>query len=106
MKLKVLYLLNCESSKYIAKLFSLSIFNLLPTNLRISFSKFRCTNHKLPIEKGRFLGIARDDRICNLRNSAKLGDEYHYIIGCDYLKKRGKNSFLRNTIRNTTLKTP
>ena len=27
---------------------------LLPTFLRISFSKFRCTNHKLPIEKGRF----------------------------------------------------
>ena len=29
MKLKVLFLLNCESSKYIAKLFSLSIFTLL-----------------------------------------------------------------------------
>ena len=28
MKLKVLYLLYCESSKYIAKLFSLSIFDL------------------------------------------------------------------------------
>ena len=29
MKLNVLFLLNCESSKYIAKLFSLSILNLL-----------------------------------------------------------------------------
>ena len=63
---------------------------LLPTDLRISFSKFRCTNHKLPIEKGRFLGIARDDRICNLCNSAKLGDEYHYIFECDYLKTERK----------------
>ena len=26
--------------------------------------------HKLPIEKGRYIGIARDDRICNLCNSA------------------------------------
>ena len=46
---------------------------LLPTDLRISFSKFRCTNHKLPIEKGRYLGIASDDRIRNLCNSEKLG---------------------------------
>ena len=29
MKLKVLFLLNCESSKYIAKLFSLSIYLLI-----------------------------------------------------------------------------
>ena len=63
---------------------------LLPTDLRISFSKFRCTNHKLPIEKGRFLGIARDDRICNHCNSAKLGDEFHYIFECDYLKTERK----------------
>ena len=45
------------------------------TDLRISFSKFRCINHKLPIEKGRFIGIARDNRICNLCNSAELGDK-------------------------------
>ena len=42
----------------------------LPTDLRIALSKFRCVNHKLPIEKGRFVGIVRDDRICNLCNSA------------------------------------
>lgn len=58
----------------------------LPRDLRIAYSKFRCINHKLPIEKGRFVGIARDDRICNLCNSAKLGDEYHYIFECTFFK--------------------
>ena len=54
--------------------------------LRISFSKFRCINHKLTIEKGRFIGIAIDDKICNLCNSAELGDEYHFIFECNVLK--------------------
>lgn len=58
----------------------------LPNDLRIAYSRFRCINHKLPIEKGRFTGIARDDRICNLCNSAKLGDEYHYIFECSFFK--------------------
>ena len=60
--------------------------SVLPTDLRISYSKFRCINHKLPIERGRFCGIARDDRICSLCNSANLGDEYHYLFECDFLK--------------------
>ena len=30
--------------------------------------------------------IARDDRVCELCNSAKLGDEYHYIFECTYLR--------------------
>ena len=34
MKLKVLFLLNCESSKYIAKLFSLSIYAQSPRRIR------------------------------------------------------------------------
>ena len=64
--------------------------SMLPTDLRISLSKFRCMNHNLPIEKGRYIGIARDDRICNLCNSANLGDEYHYIFECHFLKSQRK----------------
>ena len=29
--------------------------------LRISYSRFRCINHKLPFEKGRFKGIVRGE---------------------------------------------
>ena len=58
----------------------------LSNDRRIAFSKFRCINHKLPAEKGRFDGIARGDRIYNLCNSAKLGDEYHTIFECSPFK--------------------
>ena len=63
-----------------------SYINYLPDDLRIALSKFRCVNHKLPIERGSFWGIARDIRVCELCNSAKLGDEYHYTFECTYLR--------------------
>ena len=68
-----------------------SYINYLPDDLRIALSKSRCVNHKLPIERGRFWGVARDDRICELCNSAKLGDEYHYIFECTYLRTERHN---------------
>ena len=51
-----------------------------PIDLKIAYSKFRCVNHKLPVEKGRVVGTERDDRSCDLCYSAKLGDGYHYIF--------------------------
>ena len=40
MKLKVIFLLNCESSKYIAKLFSLSILSISPRAINIELQSF------------------------------------------------------------------
>ena len=34
-----------------------SYINYLPDDLRIALSKFRCVNHKLPIERGRLGGL-------------------------------------------------
>ena len=85
---------NHEFEKYLTEL----------PRVRIAYSKFRHVNHKLPIEKGRFFGIVREDRICNLCNSAKLGDEYHYIFECTFFKMGGKNLFLFSIIKNITHK--
>lgn len=52
---------------------------------RISFCKFRCGNHKLPIVTGRYQGIAKEDRLCSLCNSHQLGDEFHYLFECSSL---------------------
>ena len=68
-----LYFLSVLILEFLSITMVLKYLTLLPTDLRISLSKFRCTNHKLPIEKGRYLGIASDDRIWNLCNSEKLG---------------------------------
>ena len=44
--------------------------------------KFRCSNHKLAIETGRYVGIERNMRFCNICESNRLGDEYHIMFEC------------------------
>ena len=63
-------------------------FDLLPRDLAIAFCHFRCVNHKLPIELGRFWGVERDDRVCELCQLNKLGDEYHYLLECTYFEQQ------------------
>ena len=41
--------------------------------------KFRVLNHKLPIQKGRFLRI---ERICSKCHCNELGDEFHNLFLC------------------------
>ena len=43
--------------------------------------KFRTSNHKFPVEIGRYKNIPREDRLC--RNCLELGDEYHFIFQCN-----------------------
>ena len=49
------------------------------------------TNHCLPIETGRWRNIYRGNRYCNLCNSWKLGDEYHYVLECSSLNEKRKH---------------
>ena len=49
---------------------------------RILLCKYRTTNHRLIIETGRWRGINREDRICNLCNHGLIGDEFHYLLEC------------------------
>ena len=72
----------------------------LPADLRRAYSHFRCMNHKLPIEKGRFWGVSRDDRICDLCNMGNLGDEFHYIFECSFFSTERKKLVPHNFIVN------
>ena len=56
----------------------------MPLKSAISLAKFRTMNHKLPIEKGRWDNIERNQRTFNLCNREALGDEYHFLLECDY----------------------
>jgi hypothetical protein len=40
------------------------------------------SNHKLPIEHGRWNNIPRENRKCNSCNLEEIGDEFHYILNC------------------------
>lgn len=59
---KYLYLRNCESRKLI--------------------SLFRSSTCKIEIEEGRFIGTAREDRLCQHCTLNVIEDEYHFIMVC------------------------
>ena len=64
-------------------------FQNLPERFAIALVKFRCNNHKLPIEQGRKFGIPREDRVCRKCNMNVVGDEFHLIMECPaYLVER------------------
>ncbi|MEW8548698.1 MAG: reverse transcriptase family protein, partial [Candidatus Thiodiazotropha sp.] len=59
-------------------------FSQLSSSLSIFFCRFRCMNHRLPIEYGRFTRIERARRICKLCASGEIGDEFHYLFNCSF----------------------
>ena len=52
----------------------------LPSILKQRGLKFRLSNHRLPIQQRRSLGIPRDERICTVCGSGEVGDEFHYLL--------------------------
>ena len=70
----------------------------LPFNKRIILTQFRLSNHKLPIETGRWSNINKENRLCVLCTSQTLGDEYHYIFECEtFIEER--RSFIKKYYR-------
>ena len=57
-------------------------FNQLPERFAVSLVKFRCNNHKLPIEQGRRFGTPREERFCRKCDMHVVGDEFHLIMEC------------------------
>jgi hypothetical protein len=50
----------------------------------LDFFKFRTSNHKLPIECGRWQNIERNRRLCKLCQKEEICDEFHYIMECPF----------------------
>ena len=44
--------------------------------------RFRCCNHKLAIERGRYSGINRNLRYCDMCNLDVPEDEYYFFFEC------------------------
>ena len=57
---------------------------------KIAYCNYGCLNHRLLIEKGRFWGVKRDDRICDLCDLEHTGDEFHYLFECKYFERERK----------------
>ncbi len=75
-------------------------FTLLPQALCRIFTKFRCRNHKLPIEVGTYYNIDRNQRVCTKCESDDVGDEFHYIFICKNLAKQRKKYLPAYCLKN------
>jgi hypothetical protein len=42
--------------------------------------RFRICNHRISIDIGRWQNINRENRVCNLCQGMKLGDEFNYLL--------------------------
>ena len=61
--------------------------DILPTRLRIRLTRFRTSNHRLPIETGRWRKRLRGERICPHCSNNSIGDEFHNLFECRYFNK-------------------
>jgi len=77
-----------------------SYLNVLPSKLCKAFTKFRCSNHRLPVEVGSYSNIPRNERLCKLCNSNQLGDEYHFVLECNHFSLVRKGLIKAYYIRN------
>ena len=55
----------------------------LPRKFYLPLCKFRTSNHKLPVETGRWENIPLNDRKCTFCNR-DIGDEFHYLFRCSH----------------------
>ena len=65
----------------------------LDDNFLYEFCRFRTLNHKLPMESGRWQNIDRNMRTCNLCDKKEIGDEFHYILECNYFNNIRKKIY-------------
>ena len=65
--------------------------DVLNNKNRFTFCRFRTSNHRLPIEVGRWTNVERHNRLCQLCQSREIGDEFHYVLQCPNFVNKGNN---------------
>ena len=75
---------KCRSYRIFKLKFELekSLCSLQPFDREI-ICRFRTSNHRLPIEKGRYYDINRGDRTCEFCNFDKICIEFHFVLECN-----------------------
>ncbi|MEW8547414.1 MAG: reverse transcriptase family protein, partial [Candidatus Thiodiazotropha sp.] len=63
-----------------------SYFAFSPNRYCRILTAFRTRNHRLPVEVGRWTSIPINERLCPLC-STDIGDEYHYVMKCEFFKE-------------------
>ena len=69
-------------------------------DIRKIVSRFRLSNHILPIEKLRYENVKREERLCNVCNLNTIGNENHYMLWCQNNEiKAIRENFVTKTIK-------
>ena len=71
---------------------------------RINLTKFRLSNHKLPVEIGRHNNIIRKERLCEFCDKNDIGDEYHYFFSCSKFMQEINKLIPKNCIKHPSVK--
>ena len=56
--------------------------NILNKKLRGLLTKLRISAHDLNVERGRYVNIPREERLCNCCNMRVIENEYHFLLVC------------------------
>ena len=70
----------------------------LDVNKRINLTRFRLSNHRLPIEVGRYNNTIRTERICVKCANYDICDEYHCMFICENFKEIRTKCIPKNCI--------
>ena len=77
---------RCRTYKEIKKSFGMELYlqDNISRQLRISFTKFRLSSHRLMVERGRWMRpkIEYTERKCTLCDDHDIQDEYHIVMKC------------------------
>ena len=61
-------------------------------------TKLRCSDHQLDIERGRYRGILRTERICKLCTNNAIENEEHFLVRCPFYDRlKGKHNLTEFT---------
>uniref|UniRef100_A0A0N7ZBB2 Reverse transcriptase domain-containing protein n=1 Tax=Scylla olivacea TaxID=85551 RepID=A0A0N7ZBB2_SCYOL len=73
----------------------------LKKSIRMPLIKIRTNNNRLPVVKGRYDSIDREERLCTLCRCNVVGDEYHILLSCpnDNIVEL-RNKYIPNYYRN------
>ena len=74
-------------------------------NLKIIFTRFRCRNFNIPVEKGSYFNIPLASRTCDLCGADDIGDEFHYLFTCRFFCNERKKSFKQYYFHNPSVHT-
>ena len=79
--------------------------NDLDVTIKYFLIRYRTSNHRLPIEQGRFNNIPRVDRKCTLCEMGDIGDEYHYMFVCSKFNEARKKFVKKSLYTKPSVKT-